>query len=349
MKDIDFDELDRAVSSVLTSKDAPVESAAEPVAVKTAAPAPAVDVPAPPAAPSPAIVQSRQTITPSPATRRSGRFMDVVHPSSDMKTASSPATKPRIQPISPTVTPDPSPHPAPVADVIPDVTSPEPETPKLTVAPTEEHPTLDTLTTTPESSTQQAWPDPLSFEENESKDTETVDAPTDVITNPEPVVSNEPSQTPFLADAKVDKRPLGGYEPSAVETSSLQDEVESQGDIGAPVAIVPRELEEDVVTLDANELDQMPAPAPKVEETEPIKEEKAESTTPVATSIPQQYKATESAPDSETHAIFDTDSYHQPLTPPKAGSKRVWIWVLLVGGLLIVGAGLGALWYMAGF
>lgn len=71
MNDIDFEELDRAVSSALG-----------PDAVKT--PAATAEAPAP--APAPSTAAPVPTPPASPAARRSsGRFMDVVHPSSDMR------------------------------------------------------------------------------------------------------------------------------------------------------------------------------------------------------------------------------------------------------------------------
>jgi len=94
MKDLDFDELDRAVNSAINPQPtapAEPEALAEPVA---AAPA---QVPEPAPQPAPVVETSSSppvTPTPSPAARRSGgRFMDVVHPSSDMraKNAATPA------------------------------------------------------------------------------------------------------------------------------------------------------------------------------------------------------------------------------------------------------------------
>ena len=78
MKDLDFDELDRAVNSAINPQPAaPAEPVAEPPAPETE---PAVEPVTEPPAPTPVVS------SPSPAARRSsGRFMDVVHPSSDMR------------------------------------------------------------------------------------------------------------------------------------------------------------------------------------------------------------------------------------------------------------------------
>jgi len=89
VNDIDFEELDRAVSSALG-----------PDAVKS----PAATSP-PAAAPQP----SQEPPIPSPAARRSsGRFMDVVHPSSDMRSGGgSTQSRQLAVPARPTTTPAP--------------------------------------------------------------------------------------------------------------------------------------------------------------------------------------------------------------------------------------------------
>ena len=91
MQDIDFDELDRAVSSVTNPPKAAIpDSTGESVTVKTVPPAPA---------------------TPPAAKRTSGRFMDVVHPSSDMRSSSHERSEPRppepATPVRSTEWPDP--------------------------------------------------------------------------------------------------------------------------------------------------------------------------------------------------------------------------------------------------
>ena len=74
MQDIDFDEIDRAVSSTMSpSKSAPKRAVADDAKVPVT------------------ITRTSIPVTPRPT---SGRFMDVVHPSSDMKPGSSGSTKP---------------------------------------------------------------------------------------------------------------------------------------------------------------------------------------------------------------------------------------------------------------
>lgn len=263
MNDIDFDELDRAVSSTLTP-----------------APEPASD----PVAAAPSVPVAASATPTSPAARRGGRFMDVVHPSSDMRGPAAVAPRPTATPVVPTAAPASTPAaaitPAPVTD----------------------------------------WPDPI--------------------------------ESPFLPDTKVEKRPLGGEQPTADASGDVViPEVAPEAEIiptatepTAPEAVVPVALEEpEVAPVDEE--------APKATE-EPVVElaphvtETTEST-PVGdggpTSIHQQY--TESASSAEpSRPIFDTEAYHQPLAHPEKKKSGIFV-VLWIIGLILLGAGLGAVMY----
>ena len=326
MSDIDFDELDRAVNDVLGgTSDTPqsVPPSASP-SLASNAPEP---FQAPPAierverttlAPAPA-PSSRPVVTAGPAARRSGgRFMDVMHPSSDMRTQTSaapsaiptPVSQPQLQPrpqFQPTSTPTPTPTPQPVVPDIPEV----PASP--------------------------AW--------------------------------NEPLESPFLPDAKVEKRPLGGVEaPSELSTFDFQgllDEPEEELlmapepqerleattlpdpiDFAATTAVTeevevlftqPEEvtIEETPVVETAPVVEE--APAPVVVTPEQLQTVVEEPTGP--TSITPQYKEQPSS-NQESGAMYDTESYHQPVVQP-VKKKSGWftvIWILL---LVLVGAGGG--------
>lgn len=273
MNDIDFDELDRAVSSTLT-------------------PAPASEpVPAPS---TPPVVTTAPV---SPAARRGGRFMDVVHPSSDMKTASSVPARPVVAPV--VSEPAPAPAPTPVND----------------------------------------WPDPI--------------------------------ESPFLADTKVEKRPLGGEQPTTepIEASGPVESTEQpepsvaipeeapEAEIvptvtepSAPEAVVPVSLDEPTAESAVPAAEPAPEPEVTLEESaaEPVPHvTEMTQSTPVGdggpTSITQQY--TESASSAEpSRPIFDTEAYHQPLAHPQKKKSGLFV-VLWILGLIILGAGLGAVMY----
>ncbi len=335
MKDINFDELDQAVSSALASDAKPAE------------PAPSTDVPVAVTNRSSEVSasSSRPSITLASSTpRRAGRFMDMVHNSSDMKTPPSGRNSKRIAPISTNVTPD--------SDLSPAVPSTDDEE---GVA----RPTLDTIQPAKQTDTvsdpnaDSQWPDPLDIEEPIVPDTDSTDKD-----NVEPEPASLPTteddsesaaatpQTPFLADTKVDKRPLGGFaedtaSPPTISETKVPDDVEASTEVSQNL---PRELEADVVAVEANEssVDQSPvlSPQPPIVTEDPV---------PASSSIPQQYHTSDTTPDDNTHSVFDTTAYHQPLIPAKTKRSHKWIWIMIAVSLLAVGAVLGALWFLAGY
>ena len=306
MSDIDFDELDRAVNGALGGNDAPTESPSvnlverttlSPVS-STTAPA---QTPTPASNPTPVATPTSQ----APAARRStGRFMDMVHPSSDMR--SHPSARPaeaRNQSIPPAQ-------------------------PELTVLSTVESP---------------AW--------------------------------NEPLESPFLADAKVEKRPLGGGEVAAAEASAIVDSFDFQGLLDeepeeelleAPEA---QERLEAIASPDPVELPDEIDPADAAALADAIEQKISEVEVPVAveetpadlvpqqpsaafeasqppveelvgpTSITPQYKEQASS-NQESGAMYDTESYHQAVAAP-VKKKSGWVTVLWILLLIILGAGGG--------
>jgi len=279
MQDIDFDELDRAVNSV-TSPTVSDASAQESVPVTV--------TPAAPVAPIAPVS--------TPAARRSGgRFMDVVHPSSDMRSASQPNT---------------------------DRVAPRSESSPFVAAPVAvEKPATE-------------WPDPLDF--HGFTEEPAVEAP--VINTPSVEAPAAPLESPFLNDAKVEKRPLGAFSyhgPSGPSTPRGERAL-----IEAPEpellleAVNDEPVEETVVS-------EPEASAPVIETPAPTPIEEA-PTGPI--SITQQYKEQPSTADQPSGAIFDTEAYHQPLThgPKRKSGALVVVWI---AALILVGAGAGAAVY----
>ena len=303
MQDIDFDELDRAVNSV-TQPDAP--------AVSTPAPDSTVPVVTKPVRPT----LSSPTI---PAARRSGgRFMDVVHPSSDMR-SSSPITVPVQRPM------------------------PRFEPPVETVKPVSSN----------------DWPDPLDFHGFKTDEPQ-VEKP-DELKVPEvikqPVEEKEddfivtPLESPFLTDAKVDKRPLGAF--SSTETTPAPELSDAAKDFAASIAEpetpLLEESDEELLTVETETREEpIAAPQPMAEpisNPEPISAPVVAEEEPVGpTSITQQYKEQPSTTDQPSGAIFDTEAYHQPLahTVSKKSSALVIVWI---AALILVGGGAGAAVY----
>lgn len=443
MRELDFDELDRAVNTLMggVAPSAPAPSVDDDVKV-IAIPSTLHDAPTPtmprftspsrtgasPAAMSDSSVSEtpvveRPTDQEAPAvaeradvadvpvsrltipSRRAGRFMDVVHPSSDMK---NPSNAPSARPsrvasmITPTVATGSA---AETSSVDLDGSMNELEQPSVvdtsyqviaepdTVANIVSLPTNDVVATDVAEPTEVThdWPDPLagfddtpaestsvaeiapvvdtvavaSDDEEEAGDDDlfTIDT-TDLEVDPEPLVS------PFLSDAKVDKRPLGatgdqsGDEPgrapvlgalagSEMITSNPDDQLPPE-----PVSVahpLPAELQGDLIAVESDNTDfatsEDVAESPEVVAPESAAMPASVSAQPNAptgpTSIQQQYKESAATGDQSNGAIYDTKAYHAPLAHP-VKKKSGWMWVIWVVLLLAVGAGGAVALYLSG-
>jgi hypothetical protein len=289
MQDIDFDEIDRAVSSA--ARTIPPQRA-EDIEV---APRPAVvPVTAPVAAP----------VTPA-ARRSSGRFMDVVHASSDMRPARSSA------PSAPSL------H----REEVIDRTEVAPRPVATTVASTAFH-----------------WPDTVQASQ-----------PTAAPVPEAPAVAEPaaPLESPFLANAPIEKRPLGAFSVAESTIPLIEDPIPAPTELTSPVetqslaadvaslldeTVVSEEAIVEVPVADTDTVEPVAEPAPALIEEQP--------TGP--TSIIQQYQEQPSVADAQaTGSIYDTEAYHQPIVqPPKKHSG--WLVVVWLLSLILVGGGIGA-------
>jgi hypothetical protein len=410
MKDLDFDELDRAVSSLMSNvpktapqadddkvktldiaptldgDDTPSFSKVEEAAAKVADDVSGMPVPTPPIPDTKAEVTTPEPVvtvpTPAPAARRGGRFMDVVHPSADMKKPDSPRPVSRsaatIEPlnasaqkiadvvpqkkeaeekVAPVTAPVEMPTPEPEKTVIPEPAAVPSEEPKISEEPSES------------SSSTSDWPDPLDVAVPE-------EAKKEEVTSPEVVVEETPDTlapltSPFLPDAKVEKRPLGGIAPEeddlpveepspapAAETDEVKKTVNDPNDQlpADPTEVeahLPEELRGDVMAIEADtthaDMKQVaekmpeivPSAAKPVAAPTAVKPADEEPATSGPTSIPQQYREEPSTGDADSGSIYDTDSYHQPLAHP-AKKKSEWMWVIWIVAVLLLGAAAGA-------
>jgi hypothetical protein len=245
-------------------------------------------------------------VEPTPVRRSTGRFMDVVHPSSAMRSAQTPTPVALVAEEAPSTIETPEAAPTTHVD---------------TVFPMEE---LE-----------------IAFEEE----------------------TQVPLETPFLADAKVEKRPLGAFSDTSTEDESSQTEPIVE-EVPAPTpapALPPKppvfepslEISEEALIgssetsdTDPTKLTQLETPAVlvTVSDPTPVAPQYVQPSKPGVTSITQQYTEQKAKDEEPSGAIFDTESYHQPLSFPhkkKAGVKIV-LWVCI---LLILGVGLGAAGY----
>ncbi len=375
MKELDFDELDRAVNSLMTNVAAtPAPKKDDDVVtlnIESSTPdtpiAPSIPVTATPLATPKTLDQvatpSAGDTTSAPRTsaptlsvaarRGAGRFMDVVHPSSDMKKPTAPVSRQGA-----TIEPSQSASTDTLNQLSPVASTPAPEV---------------SAKTAPEPSTSGTeWPDPLDVANFDTEDTaKTASKPAEsapVVPEvpksepPAPKESEAPLTTPFLPDAKVEKRPLGSpagpveepdhtpmLSPESSQGSSVNDPDDQLPALPKDVEpILPAELQGDLMAIEAD----TNGGIPKTEEGQPIenilKHKPMESSVtpepPVSTgptSIPQQYREEPSTGDQGNGAIYDTDTYHKPIEHP-AKKKSGWMWVIWILVILVVGAGGGA-------
>lgn len=379
MKELDFDELDRAVNTLMGN----VPKAAEPAKqddVKTltitptltgdAAPQMPVleatpEIPATPMsrAASVTAVEPREVVrSVAPAARRSGRFMDVIHPSASTPRKAGPSLGVSRQGVTL----------EPIASSQDKVEESAPSVAEAVPVRHDDEEFDDVAAV-------RDWPDPLDMADEATSDAPSPEQALDtaIAAASEQV---EPLSSPFIADAKVEKRPLGSpapeLMPDPVDTSAIQqDEVhEPQGQMPVPADAIalPEELQGDLMAIESDTTADTTAPqatetaAPETatdvepaagdKETSSVSQAVEESpvapvvAAPVAASvgavsIPQQYREAPSSGDQTTGAIYDTDTYHQPLEYP-AKKRTGWLWVVWVLILLLLGAGGGALAYL---
>jgi hypothetical protein len=375
MKELDFDELDRAVSSLMGSvpKAAPVapEDGMKTLTITstlgTNDNVPATSqpqaLPVVPTSPAPAQQSSQADSAPSRneqatergslATRRSGRFMDVVHASSDMSrpTPSRPVSRQGVT-LEPTSV-------APVEQTEPIATSTETplnETQPIEDGPIGAHDWPDPLDLPATQSSSEVPQSEVSIDEPTVAETETLidpEVPADVPADTQP----EPLSSPFLTDAKVEKRPLGGGmldaaasdDKQAVETPSGEQASTTHIDTDT-APILPEELQDKLVAIEAGAhmTEEAPAPeeAPKQAAAPVVPTPAPEVIAPTGpTSIPQQYREEPTTSDQTNGAIYDTADYHQPLDHP-AKKKSGWMWIVWVLVLLVLGGAGGAAAYL---
>ena len=338
MKDLDFDEIDRAVNSVITNM--PSDDSSQIVAkVNVSNPAPVIsqiDTPSTPPVLPPKPLAGRRT---------GGQFMDVVHPSSDMRKTT--IVRPERAPIPSMASFNKPPASAstPVID--------KPALTSFDNAPEPVEINKPTETTTDTNQFEDADIEKLNSEINQELGQ----------------VGNDVPDSPFLSGAKVEKRPLGAFsDDQATTTGGEPEKKPTEGqeilhhDMTKPnlKTPLPAELQDDLLKVESDSVSLSDTPVVVPEEvTETtdysveVKPEVEASATvqsqPAAidehptgpTSIVQQYKEQPSSGDQSSGAIYDTDSYHKTLVKPH-NKKSGWMWVLWTAVIIVIGAAAGA-------
>lgn len=353
MNDFDFEELDKAVNSLAPdARDEHGSAGVVPVASPSTPAAKPTDTPS--AAQPPR--QNSQPKTPRLSNARPtprGSFMDIMPPSSRKSNTRVGTT---LQPVSRPEDVAPAPQNEPPKE---DVQEPEITTADLrNVLPSqaEEHKPKTQQTSehtsqpTTEPSNDITWPDPLDFHDGDS-------APKD---EPKKADESRPSASPFLAEAKVEKRPLGAFSAfgqttehsKPVEETSI---VEPKPDLKAVDELTPKE-DGLFKEPEAPEYEQEPQLANEPKETEVYEADKeslrSDMHNKAMMSIPQQYRTEHKALDKETRPVFDTKEYHPPLleaaVPGHHRGSSVWVklFVALVVLVLLAVAGYFVYIYM---
>jgi hypothetical protein len=161
-----------------------------------------------------------------------------------------------------------------------------------------------------------------------------------------------PLESPFLTDAKVEKRPLGAFSGADADLPLIEDPLPMFAAAAQPTETpdtltlasdsedIPRELHEDVLLLEAHS-EEEPESVPQPTSTpETVATPDASDTPTGPTSITQQYKEQPNTASQPSGSIFDTEAYHQALTHPakKHSSALTIIWII---ALILVGGGMG--------
>ena len=379
MKDLDFEELDKAVNSLVSKTQAehgvtPAQnvpsvqstptpmatvSPPDPIAAKVAVTADKVDSNKPAPHPTRDIEHGERlgAKRPDMPARFAGhRFMDIVAPKP--VAAPSKAASRTAQTVQPTK------DELAVADT-PSKPSETAKTDKKEASPKPDMPTIDTLdtssvasettapvapaqTTPTPKSNDLAWPDPLDFNDDfkdaptaTDKKADSVDEAAESSDSPKPpddvaqIIQPEsypaPAVSPFLAEAKVQKRPLGAYssynapEISEPETTEPAEQAAQKSQPSSEQSQQP----------DGEQEDDQPLSGPATSEPNTdLPESDVRATTMM--SIPQQYKAPDHPVDSATRPVFDTEEYHPPLLEATTHRKSSSMWSKLFIALLIL-------------
>jgi len=306
--------------------------------------------------------------------KRRGQFMDMVHPSSDMRNSSTtpkplgrrPATV--VAPLNPALV----------------ETSNNSDQPVSRATTENEH--VDGHT-----GFDQAWPDPLdvmldtsapagdtsqssgiikaegSFSgavsvegKHDIHESDLSDIPVDAVV-PEnddaaEAAGSLASLTPFIEGAAVEKRPLGSFTKKPEFTPTVEEPIlDDLQEETVPFEAEKTEQTEHIDSeIDTQGLPQVASPEsdtdtqPTAEEVVPEIEHETETVAPAepttAQSILQQYRSEEPTVTIEEHGVFDTTQYHQPLALPSKASKKAHtaiLYLFVTVLMLAIGAAVG--------
>ena len=392
MSEIDFDELDRAVNDLMSNVDTSkrhegLDDPEDKVVTLDSSSTESGKVASSPAAETTTVTpMSAPEAKPAPAqssplaVKRRGQFMDMVHPSSDMTSASRPVKRDgvSIMPPSETVSTLPSTEsvnkpssainapanskPTPTLSSIrtPSSTTVVP-TPMSTPAPAVPSAEKSSRPTTSSAIQPPAQPNPTApiassysspgaVEPGDNKNDQPEEVasveseiPAEIVDEASSISSPQPLPTaPFLSDARVEKRPLGANSESAAKPPQNVAE-EEDAPVSEPVSL-PAELQGDVVAVEAS----VPLDIDKAGSLSEAGSQSSDADLVVDAGVDLTAQSIEQtdADDQVNGSIYDTANYHQPIDgkkPEKKSSPLKWLAWFLV--LLIVGVGAGVAYF----
>ncbi|QJU06887.1 hypothetical protein FBF30_03255 [Candidatus Saccharibacteria bacterium oral taxon 955] len=392
MSEIDFDELDRAVNDLMSNVDTSkrhegLDDPEDKVVTLDSSSTESGKVASSPAAETTTVTpMSDSEAKPAPAqssplaVKRRGQFMDMVHPSSDMTSASRPVKRDgvSIMPPSETVSTSPSTEsvkkpysvtntpvnnkPAPTLSSIrtpssttvvsTPMSTPAPAVPSAEkssqpIASSAIQPSAQPNPTAPIASSYSS-PGVIEPGDNKNDQPEEVasvesEIPAEIVDEASSISSPQPLPTaPFLSDARVEKRPLGANSESAAKPPQNVAE-EEDAPVSEPVSL-PAELQGDVVAVEAS----VPLDIDKAGSLSEVDGQSSDADLVVDAGVDLTAQSIErtDVDDQVNGSIYDTANYHQPIDgkkPEKKSSPLKWLAWFLV--LLIVGVGAGVAYF----
>lgn len=337
MSDIDFDELDRAVNSLISSQPMPKSSNGEVkekvlnIKTRDSRQTPGLSGSQAGSRVSSLGTSSVPARSPLLERRSGGQFMDVVHPSSNMRSAPAPISSSGSMTPSTPVRPQPSVGNTPVnLNMSATPTSAAGASPKET--------SLSSVPESPFVSDAKVEKRPLGAFSSEQQPVAVSVQPQTPVTAPQvanspsvlastPTQSNQPIATPAATSSKDDDK-----------TPSNEGVSKSTADVEVPL---PAELQTDLLQIESGV-------ASDVDETQSNDNIATAATVAAASSINRQYAEKPSTVDKTSGDIYDTKSYHKAIggkAVQPAKKKSGWTWVIWIILLLILGAGGGAAVY----
>ncbi len=382
MSDLDFDELDKAVNSLVGDSDSGDKKDSAPTQESSSDNKPN---------------DTAGKIGPSMPSRRSGRFMDMKHDSSDMQKSDSSLMNPSkttVTPINPGLKKEAddakeaqqesksekSSWPDPIDSAKSEDTDKADEKPVSSS--TDMPDPLDHMSSSDTSDkddknndkTDEGSPEKVESDYGDKKDEPELNYEE---TDPK---KDEKKDSPFIDDAKVEKRPLGGFSSESPVTPPSEEAKEGDAkdskDDKPPVEPVepielPPELDKDLVAIEAGEtIETMPLKEEEEKSTEKDekdednkdkdKKETAEQKDKVSEllasaatgSIPEQYKRQNRSHELHApHPLFDADHYKNSpkvtnVKKPKSPVAKIFQWIFISLGLVLLGGSLGAAAYV---